>query len=420
MPWAILLSSGLGLVGASLALSHVANLAEAPRTFLALYGAAFACYGAGLWALAHLRGRRGLRTVLVVAVLCRLALLVAPPTLSTNAYRYVWDARVANAGVSPYARAPNAPELAALRDDRIYPHLNHPTWQTIYPPGAQLVFRVVYAFAPDSVLAMKMAMGLAELATLAVLVSLLGAVGVPLTRVAVYAWNPLVLVEVWSSGHLDAVAVLSIMAAVRLAIGGRRHAAGAVLGLGTLVKLYPATLLLLLLDGSGVAPLATFALVVVAGYAPFAHLGLGALGSLPQYVTTEFFNLGLTRSLIDSPRITLLALAGWIVLASVLTRGVPFVTRVIILVGGVIVLSPNIFPWYVLWLVPFLAVRPSAPWIGFTGTVAFAYTFFLVQPWAIPIWARVVEFLPLVIGAGRALKQYAGTDRRERRQWLIP
>jgi len=198
MPWAILLGGSLGLVGASFALARVANLAEAPRTFLALYGAAFVCYGAALWALARLRGRFVLGTVLVVAVACRLTLLVAPPTLSTDAYRYVWDARVASAGISPYARAPSAPDLAALRDDRIYPHLNHPTWQTVYPPGAQLFFRVVYALAPDSVMAMKTAMGLAELATLAVLVSLLGALGLPLTRVAVYAWNPLVLVEVWS------------------------------------------------------------------------------------------------------------------------------------------------------------------------------------------------------------------------------
>jgi len=150
MPWAILLGGSLGLVGASLALARVANLAEAPRTFLALYGAAFVCYGAALWALARLRGRFVLGTVLVVAVACRLTLLVAPPTLSTDAYRYVWDARVASAGISPYARAPSAPDLAALRDDRIYPHLNHPTWQTVYPPGAQLFFRVVYALAPTA------------------------------------------------------------------------------------------------------------------------------------------------------------------------------------------------------------------------------------------------------------------------------
>src|SRR5881397_834888 len=102
MPWAILLAGSLGLVGASLALATVPNLAAAPRTFLALYGAAFVCYGAGLWALAHLRGRFVLCAVLVLALLCRLALLVTPPTLSTDAYRYVWDARMASAGISPY------------------------------------------------------------------------------------------------------------------------------------------------------------------------------------------------------------------------------------------------------------------------------------------------------------------------------
>jgi len=417
MSLAILLSAAAGLVAACLALARVTNLAEAPRTFLALYGTAFVCYAAALWALARLRGRFVLGAVLVVAAVCRLALLVAPPTLSTDAYRYVWDARVASGGISPYARAPNAPELAALRDDRIYPQLNHPTWQTVYPPGAQVFFRVVYALAPDSVTAMKITMGLAELATLALVVSLLGALALPLSRAAVYAWNPLVLMEIWGSGHLDALAVLSIVAAVRLLIGGRRHAAAAVLGVGTLVKLYPAALLLLVLDVSGLAPLATFALVVVAGYAPFAHLGLGALGSLPQYVRTEFFNPGLVRTVIDSPPIIMLALGVWVVVASLFTRGMPVVARVIILVGGMIVASPNIFPWYVLSLVPFLAVQPSAMWIAFTGTVAFAYTFFLGQPWTIPVWARVVEFLPLVVGAAWALGQSVGADHRE---WLIP
>src|SRR5439155_24344631 len=87
-----------------------------------------------------------------------------------------------------------------------------------------------------------------------------------------------------------------------------------------------------------------------------------------------------------------------------------------VLVGGMIVASPNILPLSVLPLVRFVAVRTSAAWIGFTGTVAFACTFFLGQPWAIPVWGRVVEFLPLVVGAGWALKPYVGADRRE---WLI-
>jgi len=63
------------------------------------------------------------------------------------------------------------------------------------------------------------------------------------------------------------------------------------------------------------------------------------------------------------------------------------------------VLGANVFPWYVVWLVPFLAVAPSVPWIAFTGTVAFAYSFFLSTPWAIPLWAQLVEVTPLALGA---------------------
>ena len=138
----VLLVAGIGLVAACFAVARVENLVGAPRAFLALFGVAFACYGAALWAAARLRERRALLIVLAVALLARLALLWSPPTLSTDAYRYVWDARVATAGSSPYAAAPTAPELAHLRDGVIYPRLNHPTWRTIYPPGAQTFFRV--------------------------------------------------------------------------------------------------------------------------------------------------------------------------------------------------------------------------------------------------------------------------------------
>jgi len=405
---------------ACLALARVENLVEAPRTFLVLFGAALACYGAALWALTRLRGRQALWIVLTVALLARFALLWTPPTLSTDAYRYVWDARVAAAGISPYASAPTARELAHLRDGAIYPRLNHSTWRTIYPPGAQAFFQGVYALSPDSVLAMKAALGVAELATLAVLASLLRASGVPLVHLAVYAWNPLVLVEIWGSGHVDALAMLSVVGAVRLAVAGRANLAAAILAVGALVKFYPAALLPLLLGGGISGPVVTFALVALAGYVPSAYLGAGVLGSLPQYLSNEFFNPGPLRMMIDVPAVALAALAAWVLYAGLARADRPLSDRAIVLIGGYIVLSPNIFPWYALWLVPFLAVRPSVPWIAFTGSVALAYTFFLHEPWAIPAWARAGEFLPLVIGAGWALRhRYAPANRTAPQACLI-
>jgi hypothetical protein len=71
----------------------------------------------------------------------------------------------------------------------------------------------------------------------------------------------------------------------------------------------------------------------------------------------------------------------------------------VLLVGGLLLLSPNLFPWYAVWLVPFLALAPSVAWIAFTGSVVAAYTFFLHEPWGIPGWARAVVFAPPVAGA---------------------
>jgi hypothetical protein len=434
------LLGGGGLIAACLALARVPNLVEAPRTFLVLWVLAFAAYALGAIALQRVPGRRALGLVLLVAGACRLVLLPAPPTLSTDAYRYVWDARVARAGFSPWAYPATAPELAALRDQAIYPRLNHAGWRSLYPPGAQAFFGAVHALAPDSVLAMKVALALAELATLAALVWLLAALGLPLARAAIYAWNPLVLVEVWGSAHLDALAMLFIVLAVRATLAERHALAGALLGAGALVKLYPAALLPLLLvrligrgrmavvAGSAspasieggptrarVAPLLlAFLGVVLLGYAPAVVRGVDALGSLPRYVAEELFNPGLLRSLVGMPELSLSATALWILAVAWWRRGRPLPEAAVWLVGGVVLLSPNIFPWYVLWLVPFLALAPSVAWIAFTGTVALAYTFFLQEPWAIAVWARVLEFAPLAAGAAWAVgRRIHGRSLRE-------
>ncbi len=402
------LLGGGGLIAACLALARVPNLVEARRTFLVLWGLAFAAYALGAVAVQRVPGRRALGFMLLVAGACRLALLPAPPTLSTDAYRYVWDARVARAGFSPWQYPATAPELAGLRDQAIYPRLNHPGWRSLYPPGAQAFFSAVHALAPDSVLAMKAALALTELATLAALVWLLAALGLPLARAAIYAWNPLVLVEAWGSAHLDALAILCVVLAVRAAVAERHTLAGALLGAGALVKLYPAALLPLflarLIGRARAAPtVLTFLGVVALGYAPAVVGGVDALGSLPRYVAEEHFNPGLLRSLVGMPELSLPAAALWILAVAWWRRAGPLPEAAVWLVGGFVLLSPNIFPWYVLWLVPFLALAPSAAWLAFTGTVALAYAFFLQQPWAVPAWARVLEFAPLATGAAWAV-----------------
>ena len=393
------LAAGLGLAASCAVIARIPDLVQTPGLFLVVFALAFFCYAAGSWCLTAERGWRPLFIVLAVAIVARLLLLPAAPTLSTDVYRYVWDARVAHARIDPYLYTPEAKELEPLRDQDVFPRLNHPTWRTIYPPGAQAFFQAVYHLRPDSVLAMKAALGLGELVGLAVVGGLVWASGQPLSRVVIYAWNPLVLVETWGMGHLEALVVPAVAGATWAALRRRYAAAGALLAAGTLVKLYPAALLLLLPVAGWRAAVPSFLALVLIGYAPAALAGTPVTGSLGRYMTEEYFNPGLVRSVVNLPALTVLAAVLWVALVSVTYRHLALSSRAVTLIGGLLLLSPNIFPWYVVWLVPFLAVAPSLPWIAFTGSVVFAYAFFLRQPWAVPWWARALEFTPLALGA---------------------
>lgn len=393
------LAAGAGLVLSCAVVARIPDLIRVPGLFLTLVVVAFACYGAGVWFLSTRQGPRSMLAIVSIAVAARLVLLPAAPTLSTDVYRYVWDARVAHAGVSPYLHAPWAEELRSLRDGEVFPRLNHPTWRTIYPPGAETFFLGVYRLRPDSVLAMKTAIGLAELVGLAAVWGLLRSSGRPPWRLAIYAWNPLVLFEVWGMGHLEGLIVPAVAGAAWAALRARYVTAGSLLGVGALLKLYPAALLPLLPIAAWPAAGSAFLVVVLAGYVPAWLAGHQVVGSLPRYLSEEYFNPGLLRAVLDRPALTLVAAGLWVAFVSATRRDSPLPARAALLIGGLTLLSPNIFPWYAVWLVPFLAVAPSLPWIAFTGSVMFAYAYFLQQPWAIAPWARVVEFAPLALGA---------------------
>ena len=393
----VLTGAGLILTYACLALARVPNLVLAPRIFLGLFTVAWLAYACGALVTFRVHSRLAVVVILTVGLLCRMLMLPALPSLSTDAYRYVWDARVSSAGLDPYAYAPTATEVAGLRDANIYPRLNHSTWRTVYPPVAQALFLGVYRFAPDSVFALKVAFGMAELIALAALAILLRTLHIPLGRLTIYAWNPLLLVEIWGSGHLDALVLATVIAAALASARRRDGIAAILLGIGTLVKVYPAVLLLLLPGRRRVSVLALFGIVVIAGTIAAGGLGRWPIMPIWRYVSDEYFNPGLVRSFVNEPVLALAATAAWVFVVAWRGRVGSLAERAMPMVAGVIVLGSNVFPWYVVWLVPFLAVTPSVPWIVFTGTVGFAYSFFLSEPWAIPVWARLVEVAPLAI-----------------------
>jgi len=148
------------LVGGGLALLDWQPVGLADEARLVGFVASL-CLAGALWLLAVVIVRRGrlprgaIWLVLGAAVAMRLLTLAAPPVLSSDIYRYVWDGRVQLAGINPYRYLPAADELAFLRDQAVYPHINRADYaHTVYPPAAQAIFAAA-AVATPGIFGMK-------------------------------------------------------------------------------------------------------------------------------------------------------------------------------------------------------------------------------------------------------------------------
>ncbi|HEV2551600.1 MAG TPA: hypothetical protein VGU20_30100, partial [Stellaceae bacterium] len=203
---ALLLLTGLGLF---------LQQRNAHDAFVALALAQGALYLLAVWLVLRFGPfRRTLLVILAVAAAMRLGVVLAPPYLSDDLYRYVWDGRVEAAGINPYRYVPSDTHLAALRDEVIYPNINRRTYApTIYPPVAEYIFFLASRIN-ESPLTMKAAMVALECAGIGVLLHLLALAGQPLERIIIYAWHPLALWEFAGSAHIDAAVVLFVALAL--------------------------------------------------------------------------------------------------------------------------------------------------------------------------------------------------------------
>lgn len=346
----------------------------------------FAC-AAGVAVYARL-GRVAFAIVLLIAILCRVPLVLTPPRFSTDLYRYVWDGRVQAAGINPYRYVPADPALARLRDGAIYPYINRRDYApTVYPPVAQMMFLAVTRVS-DTVAGMKAAMVACEALTVWMLTILLGRLGLPRGRVLLYAWNPLVIWQNAGGGHVDAAAIALV--AIALVAHARRWEAltGAALGCATLVKWYPALLFPALYRSGGWKMPLTMAAVMIAGYLPYLGAGAGVIGFLPGYAREEglldgnrFFLLSLARLAgISVPppvymagALAILLVAGIWVMRKTERTALGDIGHAGVLAVLFTVLFSTHYLWYFGWLALFLAIVPTVGLLYLTAAATYLF-----------------------------------------------
>ncbi len=194
------------------------HLASPPSTVVLALAFSSLPYAVLLW-----RGTQVPERVLfVVALSAAVPMLFAPAALSDDVFRFLWDGRVWTHGVDPYLYAPADPALHSLRDE-LWRNINHPEVPTIYPPVAQLIFGVA-DFVWHSVIALRV-VALAGFLTVAVL---LRRGGPTWARVA-WLLNPLALSECVLGAHIDVwVGIAVLIFAYALHHGEIRKALGMV------------------------------------------------------------------------------------------------------------------------------------------------------------------------------------------------
>ena len=407
------------------ALPHAARWCS-PLGVVALYAAIALGWCAIVWRTAHADSPppRWWAIAIGAAIAARLIASMAEPVLSDDLYRYVWDGRVAAAGIDPYRFAPLDPALAALRDPHTWPHINHAHLPTIYPPLSQKVFWF-NALLGGTERSMRWLFCLFELTALGAAWRLCVRLHPEWARRhgrlawAIYALNPIVILESYWSGHVDVLAWSAM--ALALIVGARapRRAlmAGALIGASVALKLLGALALPLLWAraswSSRAAMSAGCAIVVAMSWAP--HLGVERpTGSLGTYASSWRANDGPFRAIdalahhalerghpdaapdrklvvrfeqLDEPFVKLgwtrpwkgkqvpatsfgadqvagaiakLAGAGVVALAllwALIVVRTP-TTGALLLFGCLFFVAPTVYPWYVCWLAPIAAIAP--------------------------------------------------------------
>jgi alpha-1,6-mannosyltransferase len=353
---------------------------------------------------------------LFLAAVWNIAFLRVPPGANDDddIHRYVWDGRLQRLGYNPYLVVPSDPAVKALHTPETR-NLNNPDLPSPYPAGAQLFFRAVTAIQ-ESTFAMKVAFVLCEFAIVFVLLDVLcrNQQGQRAHLVLAYAWNPLLAIEVAGSGHIDIVGALLLV--VSAAALGRRWRATAAVGLGLAVamKFLPIVLLPLYWKRVRIRDAALAATLVGLLYVPFLdhsffNHGRVPIGSLGTYVLGFRFNGPVFATLhLVAPSQLLAGLAVFVglVTATWLRRksaapegsGDTFAWSVFAWpMAATLLCAPVVFPWYLLWLLPFLMSASTLPVLVWTVSIIPVYVMWhfraLGRPWgSLPAWVMLLEY----------------------------
>ena len=343
--------------------------------------------------------------LLLAGLLLRLMWLGSEPIYEDDSYRYFFDGAMVANGLNPYDHTPADAlpnELFSLADELIeaeetpvdptfvilqgiaetgpVDRVAYPYVKTIYPPVSQAFFALHHMLAAWSLDAWRLILLLVDMVSLVLLAKLARVYGKPTWGTLIFWLNPLVITETMNAGHMDALLIPFLVGTALLVHHQKYGWAGVALAGAVGVKLWPVLLAPLvfarLLKSPGRLIAAVVPFVVLSGllvlpqviakldatsglaaYAEFWQVNAFLFSLLEQLLATVSDESGLLARLLVAGFVGLLVIKlSWRSLQAD-TRSLA--ESCLLVTAALYLLSPTGYPWYFIWLIPWLVVRPS-------------------------------------------------------------
>jgi hypothetical protein len=340
--------------------------------------------------------------IILFGVLFRITLIPAVPTTSPDAYTYIWEGKMTANGYNTYLVAPDDPRLTSWKDET-YQKMHFKDVTSVYPPLAQVVFTASYFVFGESVTGLKTIYIICEIITMIFILRLLSLKRMNLLFVILYAWLPIVILEIFVNAHLDIIGVMFFIIFFYYIEKGNYLKSSIFFSLSFLTKFYPIFILPLLIKKLGVKKslnfVSIFVLICAVFYIPFMTGGLGIFGALRTYLSRWEFNGSIYW---------ILHIAYNDSQPAHLWCGILFAVSVILIsfmykdfmkgAYGVsicyIAFTATLYPWYLTW------ISAINPFFGFYSVMSLLFTinFSNFTPLS-PVWKEyskvlIIEYIP--------------------------
>ena len=306
--------------------------------------------------------------IFIFAVIFRVIGVFAFPVLEDDIFRFMWDGRMTVENGSPYGLIPADFFDADLNNsfEEILGLINYPYIATVYGPVCQWVFAAAYLIAPGEAWVLQLIFGLADI----VLILVLSRLTNPL-MVLLYAWSPLVIKEFAFTAHPDVLGAMFLLLAYYLY---RKQAflwVGVLLALAMGVKVFAIIMVPFMLGWQWRGWL-IFLLTAIVISLPFGISEAWIPAGLKVMGDNWLFNAPIYTAIlpwvpISDIKLTLFSLFcigggvyGLFAMQQWWIHKKPLLKlRADLLFAGLFVCLPALNVWYMVWLLPFAALRPT-------------------------------------------------------------